>query len=172
MSYFTRERVRVVRIAGEGDDEIVFLKFLKMSWHVPGGGFKIKLKSLDGRGLKSMIDKIKQDPAEYDGKYLFLDQRTVDAVSGVSVPKSIRLIISDPCLEAMICQVLGSTKTFESMKEQDCKRYLRQEYGCDAITEKWLLQNITGDILEKEVRRIQCLRELQQVLREGKVWDN
>ena len=167
MARFIRYKIRAIQIACEG--EVAFLQFLVPRWYVRGSGFKVTRQDLGGGGLKTILVKAKKSFMGHDATFLFLDQRTIDAAPGISIPKSIELLVSDPCLEAMICRILGSDKTFEGVSEQDCKKYLRDTYGCDAITKEWLEGCITDEMLKKGVKNIPCLGKIEQILKEGRL---
>ena len=169
MARFSRDRVKTIRIACEGDDEVEFLRFLISRWHVRKSGFTIALKPLHGRGLKTMLAEVRGDFVKYNDTYLFVDRHTIDTATKISPPRSIGLLVSNPCLEALICHILGSNEAFENTSEKDCKKHLRDVYGCDAITEKWLKGHITDKMLEKGVKTIQCLNKIERILKEGKI---
>ena len=165
MSQVRREKIQTVFIACEGESEKNFIQFLVGTWGTRYSGYTVRIKSCDGGGLKHMAKKVTRSIIDSEGPCcLLLDQFTVEKERGFQVPKPIELIKSNPCLEAMICQILGSEKTFEGVSEKDCKKYLKEKYGCDEITKKWLEQNIKKEMLEEKEKSIPCLKKLRQIL--------
>ena len=163
-----REKIQTILIACEGESERNFIRFLIDIWDTRYSGYKINPRDIGGGGLKHIVQKTARSQIDSTmPRYLFLDQFTAEEGKSFHVPKSIRLIESVPCLEAMICQILGLEKTFEGMSEKDCKRYLKEKYGCSEITKKWLEQNITKEMLEEKIKSIPCLNELRQILQGG-----
>ena len=164
MGQVKRKKVPSVLIACEGDGDKEFVQFVMSFWYPRNSGHRIMVKSFHGGDPNRVVKKAPQYPIDISRWYLFLDQFTI-AKKNFRTPKSVYVITSDPCLEAMICRILGSEKAFGGMSEKDCKRHLREKYGCDRITKKWLKQHITEEMLEERRGSILALSELWEILR-------
>ena len=104
---------KTLLIVGEGYDEVAFLNHLKRIPGVCGRGVEITIKNARGKGAAGVVDcaiKLKANVA-YDKVAALLDSDTdwTPAVAKKAKSHQVKVLTSDPCLEAMLLRVLGKT---------------------------------------------------------------
>ena len=160
-----RKKIPTILIICEGESDKEFLQFLKDVWSNRYSGGVITLKTFHGGGIGHTIKKTQRNQIESSRVYLFFDKFTIDKERSVRIPRTMHLIKSEPCLEALVCHILGARETFEGKNEKDCKRHFKSTYGGGMVTREWLKQNITKEMLEKAIEQIPCLKEIQKIMR-------
>lgn len=101
---------RTLLIVGEGADEMAFLTHVKGLFITRGCGLSVKIKNAQGKGAKHVVEwTIRQKAiAAYDTVAVLVDTDTdwSDSVSRLATKKKIRLLLSDPCFEALMMRIL------------------------------------------------------------------
>lgn len=104
---------RTLLLVGEGYDDVAFLNHIKQFPGVCGQGMQITIKNARGKGALGVIDWTAKHIANfaYDGVAVLLDTDTdwTPKARKLAKDKRIRVLPSDPCLEAMLLRVLGKT---------------------------------------------------------------
>ncbi len=101
-------------IVGEGYSEVAFLNYVKQLFSQRNDGRQIKIKNAQGKGAKHVIDwTIRQTfNAQYDVVAVVFDTDTTcwnTKIQKEAEKRSIHLLTSEPCFEAMLLRVLGKS---------------------------------------------------------------
>lgn len=114
--------LRTLLIVGEGRSEEAFLHHVRQFCAPQGCGLKVTIKNAKGKGAKHVVEWTARQAAigDFDLVATLLDTDTdwTPAVAKFAKQKKIRVLASDPCLEAMLLRVLkqsgiGDTKALK-----------------------------------------------------------
>jgi hypothetical protein len=93
-------------IVGEGDAEVVFLKYLKDLYVARGSGVAVTIKNAHGKGALHVVDfAIRQSKSvQYDQVAALLDTDTdwTDAAKKKAKQGKVHVLPCNPCLEALL----------------------------------------------------------------------
>lgn len=102
---------KTLLLVGEGETDVAFLTHVKSLCAPRGCGLQVKVICAHGKGARHVVDVAKRhgDHAAYDTVAALLDTDT-DWTEGVRARArsfGIRLLLSDPRIEAMLLRALG-----------------------------------------------------------------
>ena len=104
---------RTVLIVGEGLHEERFLQHVKALYVSRGCGLTMTIKNARGKGARHVVDWTARQAANsaYDAVAALLDTDTdwSPAVAEIARKKRIKVLKSEPCLEALLLRVLGQS---------------------------------------------------------------
>ena len=122
-----RSTVKTLLLVGEGETEVAFLTHLKALCAPRGCGLYVKVICAHGKGAKHVVDvAIRQSRnAAFDSVAALLDTDTDwnDQVQRRATEHCIHLLLSRPCVEAMLLRALGRSATGRT---RDLKKRLKQ----------------------------------------------
>ena len=122
-----RSTVKTLLLVGEGETEVAFLTHLKALCAPRGCGLYVKVICAHGKGAKHVVDvAIRQSRnAAFDSVAALLDTDTDwnDQVQRRATEHCILLLLSRPCVEAMLLRALGRSATGRT---RDLKKRLKQ----------------------------------------------
>ena len=101
---------RTLLIVGEGADEVAFLNHVKKLTIIRGCGLSVKIKNAQGKGARHVVEwTVRQKAiATYDTVAVLVDtdKDWSDSVIRLASRKNIRLLLSEPCFEALMMRIL------------------------------------------------------------------
>lgn len=110
-----RSTVNTLLLVGEGETEIAFLTHMKTLCAPRGCGLAVKIICARGKGAKHVVNvAIRQSrDADYDSVAALLDTDTdwSDEIQRRAADHRIHLLLSKPCVEAMLLRALGRPTT-------------------------------------------------------------
>ncbi|WP_288126868.1 RloB domain-containing protein [Thiomonas sp.] len=122
-----RSTVKTLLLVGEGETEVAFLTHLKALCAPRWCGLYVKVICAHGKGAKHVVDvAIRQSRnAAFDSVAALLDTDTDwnDQVQRRATEHCILLLLSRPCVEAMLLRALGRSATGRT---RDLKKRLKQ----------------------------------------------
>ena len=105
------QRVATLLLVGEGATEVAFLNHVKTLYVARGTGLRVTIKNARGKGAKHVIEWTIRQIGDFDTKAALLDtdQDWTPAVMKVAKSAKVRVLKSEPQVEAMLLRVLGQS---------------------------------------------------------------
>jgi hypothetical protein len=136
-------------IVGEGRHDEAFLRHVKSVFVTRGCGLEVTIKNAKGKGARHVIDHtIRQSSnVDYDtvAALFDTDQDWSDQVAALAKRKRIKMLKSEPCLEAMLLRALNLNCTGNSSQ---LKNRLAKLLAGDAADSESYSRCFTRNVLE------------------------
>ena len=135
----SRAVARTVLIVGEGDAEVVFLRYLKELYVARGSGVAVTIKNAHGKGALNVVDcAVRQSMSvEYDQVAALLDTDTgwTDAARKKAKQGKVHVLPCNPCLEALLLSL--KDEFTEGRTTSQLKSLFERRFGESASDVDW-----------------------------------
>lgn len=158
-------KIRVVRptllVVGEGKAEVALAALLRSLYTRDGQGKAITIRDAQGKGAGNVVNAAIRHKkyGNYDGVCALLDTDTDwnEAVQARARKGCIHVVASDPCLEAVVLEILGerSTGTTSELKER-----FNRVVGGEAHSDGVIARLLSRDLLDNARPRVEILHVL------------
>ena len=168
-----RKQRQTILIYCEGKTEKIFVKYLYALFtsETQLKNRRIKIKEGDGGGPLHLINKVKNDPASYSDKYIFLDMDKKSKIEIKNLEETARknhieLIWSVPCLEGLFLKILKDNFNEKSFDSARCKSLFKNEYnkGQDSWDKDLLEKYFSKMRLNTKKRTIPILKKIIHII--------
>ena len=164
-SHKQRKTALTVLIVGEGDAEECLLRHLKALFVQRDSGLAVTIKNARGKGAAYVVDfavRHARNRAYDDVLAMFdTDAAWTDCVHRRAVAHKVKLLPSEPCLEAMLLQAFNQ-KT-EGLNSQQLKQRFQREFGRPAHDAHYL-RGADGAFFDEARKRVAGLDALLTLL--------
>ncbi len=105
------EKVATLLLVGEGATEVAFLNHVKATYVARGAGLRVTVKNAHGKGAKHVIEWTIRQIGDFDLKAALLDtdQDWTAAVAKRAKSAKVKVLTSEPQVEAMLLRMLGQS---------------------------------------------------------------
>lgn len=126
-----RKLVPTLLAVGEGESEEAFLKHIKQFPQCRNNGKKITIKNAHGKGAAHVIDfaiRVSKH-FNYDVVFVLFDTDTDwnEAVRKKAEKNKLKMVKSDPCLEAMLLRALGVHPDMNASLKKQFSPYINHD---------------------------------------------
>lgn len=160
----------LIRVEGENDE--VFLRYLKWLYYERGSGFIITIESAGGKGPNNVIHPIK-NKLDYSSYVCMIDkdlEKETDKKSYDLIKRfKIDIIWNDKCLDAFMLSILNNGKSYCFYESSYCKEEFRKKYlnGSNKFTNEDCKKIFDKNILDNSRGKINNLDKIISILNKG-----